>query len=129
MKISLEIEKQKNMNIFVNSFGTLLNDSNKKQIFKELMNDSCPVIDEDSEAQEEPIKVEKEELQTSISKPEEQLEDQEITQTDSSEISDNDGIKKRKKKIVSYIFIHTHYLFLYALHYKFNIKLKYIQFI
>ena len=103
LKISLEIEKQKNMNIFVNSFGTLLNDSNKKQIFKELMNDSCPVIDEDSEAQEEPIKVEKEELQTSISKPEEQLEDQEITQTDSSEISDNDGIKKRKKKIVSYI--------------------------
>ena len=109
LKISLEIEKQKNMNIFVNSFGTLLNDSNKKQIFKELMNDSCPVVDDDSEAEEEP----KEELHTSTTESEaqeeqleaqeEQLEAQEITQTDSSEISDNDGIKKRKKKIVSYI--------------------------
>ena len=122
LKISLEIEKQKNMNVFVNSFGTLLNDSNKKQIFKELMNDSCPVVDADSEAQEDSIKIEKEELQisTTESEPEEQeetikiekeelqtstieLEDQEITQTDSSEISDTDGIKKRKKKIVSYI--------------------------
>lgn len=122
LKISLEIEKQKNMNVFVNSFGTLLNDSNKKQIFKELMNDSCPVVDEDSEAQEDSIKIEKEELQTSTteSEPEEkeetikiekeelqtlttELEDQEITHTDSSEISDNYGIKKRKKKIVSYI--------------------------
>ena len=122
LKISLEIEKQKNMNVFVNSFGTLLNDSNKKQIFKELMNDSCPIVDVDSEAQEDSIKIEKEELQTSTteSEPEEQeetikiekeelqtytsqLDDQEITQTDSSEISDNDGRKKRKKKIVSYI--------------------------
>ena len=122
LKISLEIEKQKNMNVFVNSFGTLLNDSNKKQIFKELMNDSCPVVDADSEAQEDSIKIEKEELQTSTteSESEEQeepikiekeelqtstieLEDQEITQTDSSEISDTDGMKKRKKKIVSYI--------------------------
>ena len=122
LKISLEIEKQKNMNVFVNSFGTLLNDSNKKQIFKELMNDSCPVVDADSEAQEDSIKIEKEELQTytTESEPEEQeetikiekeelqtstieLEDQEITQTDSSEISDTDGMKKRKKKIVSYI--------------------------
>ena len=99
LKISLEIEKQKNMNVFVNSFGTLLNDSNKKQIFKELMNDSCPVVDADSEAQEDSIKIEKEELQTSTI----ELEDQEITQTDSSEISDTDGMKKRKKKIVSYI--------------------------
>ena len=122
LKISLEIEKQKNMNVFVNSFGTLLNDSNKKQIFKELMNDSCPVVDADSEAQEDSIRIEKEELQisTTESEPEEQeetikiekeelqtytieLEDQEITQTDSSEISDTDGMKKRKKKIVSYI--------------------------
>ena len=122
LKISLEIEKQKNMNVFVNSFGTLLNDSNKKQIFKELMNDSCPVVDADSEAQEDSISIEKEELQisTTESEPEEQeetikiekeelqtstieLEDQEITQTDSSEISDTDGMKKRKKKIVSYI--------------------------
>ena len=122
LKISLEIEKQKNMNVFVNSFGTLLNDSNKKQIFKELMNDSCPAVDVDSEEQEDSIKIEKEELQTSTteSEPEEQeetikiekeelqtstieLEDQEITQTDSSEISDTDGMKKRKKKIVSYI--------------------------
>ena len=122
LKISLEIEKQKNMNVFVNSFGTLLNDSNKKRIFKELMNDSCPVIDADSEAQEDSIRIEKEELQTytTESEPEEQeetikiekeelqtstieLEDQEITQTDSSEISDTDGMKKRKKKIVSYI--------------------------
>ena len=122
LKISLEIEKQKNMNVFVNSFGTLLNDSNKKQIFKELMNDSCPIVDVDSEAQEDSIKIEKEELQTytTESEPEEQeetikiekeelqtstieLEDQEITQTDSSEISDTDGMKKRKKKIVSYI--------------------------
>jgi prophage antirepressor-like protein len=122
LKISLEIEKQKNMNVFVNSFGTLLNDSNKKQIFKELMNDSCPVVDAYSEAQEDSIRIEKEELQTSTieSEPEEQeetikiekeelqtytieLEDQEITQTDSSEISDTDGMKKRKKKIVSYI--------------------------
>lgn len=120
LKISLEIEKQKNMNVFVNSFGTLLNDSNKKQIFKELMNDSCPVVDEDSEvkeepkeeshtfstepeSQEDPIKIEKEELQASTTEPEEQLEDQEITQTDSSETSDNYRIKIRKKKIVSYI--------------------------
>ena len=122
LKISLEIEKQKNMNVFVNSFGTLLNDSNKKRIFKELMNDSCPVVDADSEAQEDSIRIEKEELQisTTESEPEEQeetikiekeelqtytieLEDQEITQTDSSEISDTDGMKKRKKKIVSYI--------------------------
>ena len=128
LKISLEIEKQKNMNVFVNSFGTLLNDSNKKQIFKELMNDSCPVVDADSESQEDSIKIEKEELQTSTTEsepepeeqeetikiekeelqtlttePDTQPEDQEITQTDSSEISDTDGIKKRKKKIVSYI--------------------------
>lgn len=103
LKISLEIEKQKNMNVFVNSFGTLLNDSNKKQIFKELMNDSCPIVDEDSESQEEQIKIEKEELQTSTSQPEAQDEDQEITQTDSSETSDNYRIKTRKKKIVSYI--------------------------
>lgn len=124
LKISLEIEKQKNMNVFVNSFGTLLNDSNKKQIFKELMNDSYPVIDADSETQEEPVKIEKEEshtsstepeaqeepfeiekeeLQASITEPEKQLEDQEITQTDSSETSDNYRIKTRKKKIVSYI--------------------------
>jgi prophage antirepressor-like protein len=124
LKISLEIEKQKNMNVFVNSFGTLLNDSNKKQIFKELMNDSCPVIDEYSEtqeepfeiekeelqasitepeAQEEPFEIEKEELQASITEPEAQDEDQEITQTDSSETSDNYRIKTRKKKIVSYI--------------------------
>ena len=120
LKISLEIEKQKNMNVFVNSFGTLLNDSNKKQIFKELMNDSCPVVDEDSEvkeepkeeshtfstepeAQEEPIKIEKEELQESTTESEKQLEDQEITQTESSETSDNYRIKTRKKKIVSYI--------------------------
>ena len=124
LKISLEIEKQKNMNVFVNSFGTLLNDSNKKQIFKNLMNDSCPAVDVDSESQEDSIKIEKEELQTSTTEsepePEEQeetikiekgelqtytieLEDQEITQTDSSEISDTDGMKKRKKKIVSYI--------------------------
>lgn len=124
LKISLEIEKQKNMNVFVNSFGTLLNDSNKKQIFKELMNDSCPVIDEYSETQEEPVKIEKEELhasstepeaqeelfeiekeelQESTTEPEKQLEDQEITQTDSSETSDNYRIKTRKKKIVSYI--------------------------
>jgi len=124
LKISLEIEKQKNMNVFVNSFGTLLNDSNKKQIFKELMNDSYPVIDEYSETQEEPVKIEKEEshisstepeaqeepfeiekeeLQASITEPEKQLEDQEITQTDSSETSDNYRIKTRKKKIVSYI--------------------------
>ena len=117
LKISLEIEKQKNMNVFVNSFGTLLNDSNKKQIFKELMNDSCPIVDEDSE---DSIKIEKEELYTSSTKPESQedsikiekeelqaytsqLEDQEITHTDSSEISDTDGMKKRKKKIVCYI--------------------------
>ena len=79
------------------------------------MNDSCPVIYEDSEAQKEPkeelqtsttesepeeqeetIKIEKEELQTYTS----QLDDQEITQTDSSEISDNDGRKKRKKKLL-----------------------------
>jgi prophage antirepressor-like protein len=118
LKISLEIEKQKNMNVFVNSFGTLLNDSNKKQIFKELMNDSCPVVDEDSESQEEPIKIEKEELHVSTTElepeekeelhvsttePEAQDEDQEITQTDSSETSDNYRIKTRKKKIVSYI--------------------------
>jgi len=120
LKISLEIEKQKNMNVFVNSFGTLLNDSNKKQIFKELMNDSCPIIDENSEVkeepkeeshtsstepetQEEPFEIEKEELQESTTEPEEQLEDQEITQTDSSETSDNYRIKTRKKKIVSYI--------------------------
>jgi len=120
LKISLEIEKQKNMNVFVNSFGTLLNDSNKKQIFKELMNDSCPVVNENSEVKEEPkeeshtfstepesqadpIKIEKEELQASTTEPEEQLEDQEITQTDSSETSYNYRIKTRKKKIVSYI--------------------------
>ena len=116
LKISLEIEKQKNMNVFVNSFGTLLNDSNKKQIFKELMNDSCPIIDENSEVKEEPKEEShtsstepeaqeepKEELQASITEPEKQLEDQEITQTDSSETSDNYRIKTRKKKIVSYI--------------------------
>ena len=44
----------------------------------------------------EQLKIEKEELQTYTS----QLDDQEITQTDSSEISDNDGRKKRKKKLL-----------------------------
>ncbi len=78
LKISLEIEKQKNMNVFVNSFGTLLNDSNKKQIFKELMNDSCPVVDADSEAQEDSIKIEKEELQTSTTESESEEQEEPI---------------------------------------------------